>query len=408
MNLNDCHCYSQTVITAIKAAISNNNATEVRDAFLMYRDCMIQALEHGHLNVSTKLSEEMYRSIQFDQLIVRRLSGVVAPQVFSEILEHMPPAQTDMYSKKSTDEIHSELLTQHLKKNVLVPSRFIVLADHFCAHGFPNAFTIALKALLTHGDRHEIINMDEKRSIIGLLREYIKPENIYIDGEYHRPPKDFSRELPQPTLALLREHHELLAAIHRKLTSYSKEHSLPLETIEAFAKGLPEQSVRTLVQHHANEHTDPRFFVRVRALGLPNYPAKNKDLIEHVRTRATSDSRNSHAERAWGRALCALMESPVVSVDQIMSALDVDDTASWRTNEIIHAVEGSLKHIKADPEDIYARSLEKIVAVCNHLLEREGQKAWVRTDLLKTPFLPKCVAHHPKLIAESLEIDLGL
>ncbi|AYG47766.1 hypothetical protein DV532_26125 (plasmid) [Pseudomonas sp. Leaf58] len=408
MNLNDCHHYSGTVITAIKSAIDNNNPAEVRDAFFMYRDCMIQALEHGHLNVSTKLSEDMYRAIQFDQLIARRLSGVIPPEVFSEIIEHMPPAQSEMYSKKSTDEIHSELLTQHLKKNVMVPSRFVVLADHFCAHGFPKAFAIALKALLSHGDRHEIVNMCEKRSIIWLLREYMKPENIYIDGEYHRPPKAFSRELPRPVLDLLREHHELLAAIHRKLTSYSKEHSLPLETIEAFAEGLPEQSVRTLVQHHANEHDDPRFFVRVRALGLANYPAKDEDLIEYIRTKATSDKRNAYAGRAWGRALCAVMESPVVSADQIISALNVDDTASWRTNEIIHAVEGSLKHTKADPQGIHACTLKKITAVCNHLLEREGHKAWVRTDLLQTPYLPKCVAHHPKLIAECLEIDLGL
>ncbi|MDT8925096.1 hypothetical protein RBE51_20100 [Pseudomonas taiwanensis] len=408
MNLYDCHRYSQTVITAIKAAISNNSVTEVRDAFLMYRDCMMQALEHGHLNVSTKLSEDMYRSIQFDQLIARRLSGVLAPEIFSEILEHITPAQSDMYSKKGTDEIHSELLTQHLKKHVMEPPRFAVLAHHFCEHGFPNAFAIALKAMLSHEDRHALINMDDNRSIIWLLREYIKPESIYIDGEFHRAPKEFSRELPQPVLALLRDHHELLAAIHKKLTSYSKEHSLPLETIEAFAKGLPEQSLRILVQHHANEHTDPRFFVRIRALGLPNYPAKNKDLLEHIRTKATNNSSNTHVQRAWGRALCALMESPRVSADQIIGALDVDDTISWRTSEIINAVEGSLKHIKSDLHGIHARSLEKITAVCNHLMEREGHKAWVRSDLLKTPYLPKCVAHHPKLIAECLEIDLGL
>lgn len=408
MNLHDCHGYGQSALTAIKAAISNNSATEVRDAFLMYRDCMMLALEHGYLNVSTKLSEDMYRAIKFDQLIPSRLSGVLASEVFSEILEHMTPAQTDMYAKRSSDEVHAELLTQYLKKNVVKPSYFMNLAQHFCVHGFPDSFSIALQALLQHEDQEDLLKSDSRCSLIWLLREYIMPESIYVDGEFHKAPKDFKRALPPRTLALLRKHHDVLAEAQKRLGSYAAKDSLPLEAIESFAQGLPERTVHILVSHHANNEPDPRFLVRVRDLGLPTYPCSNEKLIERVRTQALDEDRNKYSQLTWKRALCVLIESPEVSSEQLQSALTDEEAIYWRTGELIHALEASLKHIQYDEAGIHGASLAKVEILCHYVLEHEGHKAWVRKDLLKTPFLPKCVAFHPKLIAECLEIDLGL
>jgi hypothetical protein len=405
MNLNVMHTYSLDVIEAFQNAVTANDARQVSEAFTMYKECMVLALEHGHFGVSNALADRMYQVIKFESLVERRLTGKMAPEVFSTIISRMPPLQQDMYAKNSSDEIHSELLTQFLRQTVKDPNSLQYLFRHACVHGFPNAFCIGLQALLTHPNQKAVIALQSGQSVISLVQEYITPEYIYVDGEQERAPKGTQRQLPQQAVELLREHHELLAAIHQRLGSYAAADSFTLDVIEQFAVGLPEESLKRFISHHAHESKDPRFLCRRHALGLPGDP---QQIMDYIKARADANDYQRYSQVSMQRGFCFLIESPAVEVGAFGQWLAGIDGEFGRATMMLDAMAATLRftanNISGPSPDI----IEKVETICFHLLAVETDNELMRSHILKIPHLPKRIAQHDEFIETALQIDVGL
>jgi hypothetical protein len=404
MNLNTLDTYRLEVLTSIDRAIVDNDPQMVDEAFRMYKDCMVLALEHGHLGVSTRLSADMYQAIRYSTLIERHAKGSIAPEVFTKIIGYMPPDYSDIRVVHGTDAIHTELLEQFLRQTCETPERLMHLTHKYCRHEFPEAFCLSLKSVLEHPERDSLTKLPSGRSIITMLRQYITPDYIYVDGEMQDTPKGTFRQLPNKAVKLLRKHHGFLAAVHKYLGSYEPKDSLPMEVVEQFARGLPLESLKTFGAHHQTHADDPRAICRAHALGYHFEPAEIKSYF--LKAGVCED--NSFGAQSWKRCLCWLIENTTVDVAEFSTLINAVDAYYGRGGAMLSCVESSLDYLAKTPSSANQHAMDKIEQVCLHLLDLKGDQSWLRSGLLKIAHLPKTIAHHPSLVTECLERDLGL